>query len=60
MNKVLGIDAGHASMDTAPMMESAPVVEQPVMAAADSASFDSSDEGEEDTLSYFDKLAQQS
>jgi len=60
MNKVLGVDAGHAAMDTAPMMESAPVVEQPIPgAAAESAPFSTSDEGEEDTLSYFDKLAQQ-
>ena len=60
LNKVLGVDAGHASLDTAPMMQSAPVVEAVSMPAADSAPFDTSDEGEEDTLSYFDKLAQQS
>jgi hypothetical protein len=59
LNKVLGVDAGHVSMDAAPMMETAPVVEQPAMATADSTPFNSSDEGEEDTLSYFDKLAQQ-
>ena len=59
LNKVLGVDAGHMSMDTAPMMESAPVVEQPSMSAVDSAPFNTSDEAEEDTLSYFDKLAQQ-
>ena len=59
MNKVLGVDAGHMSIDTAPMMESAPVVEQPSMAAVESAPFNTSDEAEEDTLSYFDKLAQQ-
>jgi hypothetical protein len=59
LNKVLNIDAGHASIDAAPMMESAPVVEQPSMPAAESAPFSTSDEGEEDTLSYFDKLAQQ-
>jgi len=59
LNKVLGIDAGHASLDTAPMMQSAPVVEAVSMPAADSAPFDTSDEAEEDTLSYFDKLAQQ-
>ncbi len=56
LNKVLGVDAGHAA--AAPVVE-APVVEQPTMASADSAPFSSSDEGEEDTLSYFDKLAQQ-
>jgi hypothetical protein len=60
MNKVLGVDAGHAAMNTAPMMESAPVVEQPIPGeAVESAPFSTSDEGEEDTLSYFDKLAQQ-
>ena len=59
MNKVLGVDAGHVSMDNNSMMQSAPVVEQPTMAAAESAPLSSSDEGEEDTLSYFDKLAQQ-
>ena len=56
LNKVLGVEAGHAA--AAPVVE-APVVEQPTMASADSAPFSSSDEGEEDTLSYFDKLAQQ-
>jgi hypothetical protein len=59
MNKVLGVDAGHISMDNNSMMQSAPVVEQPTMPAAESVSMSSSDEGEEDTLSYFDKLAQQ-
>ncbi len=59
MNKVLGVDAGHVAMDNNSMMQSAPVVEQPTMAAAESAPLSSSDEGEEDTLSYFDKLAQQ-
>ena len=59
MNKVLGVDAGHVAMDNNSMMQSAPVVEQPTMAAAESAPLSSSDEGEEDTLSYFGKLAQQ-
>jgi hypothetical protein len=59
MNKVLGVDAGHISMDNNSMMQSAPVVEQPTMAATESVSMSSSDEAEEDTLSYFDKLAQQ-
>jgi len=59
LNKVLGVDAGHISMDNNSMMQSAPVVEQPTMPAAESAYMSSSDEGEEDTLSYFDKLAQQ-
>jgi hypothetical protein len=40
-------------------MAEAPVVEQPVMAEADSAPFAADDGGEEDTLSYFDRLAQQ-
>jgi len=57
LNKVLGVDAGHAAVE-APMVE-APVVEQPTIASADSAPFSTSDEAEEDTLSYFDKLAQQ-
>jgi hypothetical protein len=37
----------------------APVVEEPTMATADAAPFET-DEGEEDTLSYFDRLAKQS
>ncbi len=57
LNKVLGVDAGHAAVE-APMTE-APVVEQPVMAEADSAPFAADDGEEEDTLSYFDRLAQQ-
>ena len=59
LNKVLGVDAGHASIDAAPMMQSAPVVEAVSMPAAEASGFNTSDEGEEDTLSYFDKLAQQ-
>ena len=57
LNKVLGVDAG-VSMETP--MESAPVVEQPTMATADAAPFETDDSGEEDTLSYFDRLAKQS
>ena len=58
LNRVLGVDAG-VSMD-APM-ESAPVVEQPVMASDDSQPFaDTADSGDdEDTLSYFAKLAKE-
>jgi hypothetical protein len=56
LNKVLGVDAG-ITMETP--MESAPVVEQPTMATVESAPF-ASDDGEEDTLSYFDRLAKQS
>ena len=57
LNKVLGVDAGHAAVE-APMAE-APVVEQPVMAEADSVPFATDNAEEEDTLSYFDRLAQQ-
>ena len=55
LNRVLGVDAG-VSMD-AP--SPAPVVEQPVMASDDGQPFaDTADSGEEeDTLSYFAKLA---
>jgi len=56
LNKVLGVDAG-ITMETP--MESAPVVEQPTMATEDASPF-ASDDGEEDTLSYFDRLAKQS
>ena len=56
LNKVLGVDAG-ITMETP--MEAAPVVEEPTMATADAAPFDT-DDGEEDTLSYFDRLAKQS
>ena len=60
MNKVLGVDAGHISMDNNSVMQSAPVIEQPsVGTTTESVSMSSSDEAEEDTLSYFDKLAQQ-
>ena len=55
LNRVLGVDAG-VSMDTP---SPAPVVEQPVMASDDGQPFaDTADSGEEeDTLSYFAKLA---
>ena len=55
LNRVLGVDAG-VSMDTP---SPAPVVEQPVMASDDAQPFaDTADSGEEeDTLSYFAKLA---
>ena len=56
LNKVLGVDAG-ITMETP--MESAPVVEEPTMATEDASPF-TSDDGEEDTLSYFDRLAKQS
>jgi hypothetical protein len=55
LNKVLGVEAG-VSMETP---SPAPVVEEPTMATADAAPFET-DEGEEDTLSYFDRLAKQS
>ena len=55
LNRVLGVDAG-VSMDTP---SPAPVVEEPVMASDDGQPFaDTADSGtEEDTLSYFAKLA---
>ena len=55
LNRVLGVDAG-VSMDTP---SPAPVVEQPVMASDDAQPFaDTADSSEEeDTLSYFAKLA---
>jgi hypothetical protein len=58
LNRVLGVDAG-VSMD-APM-ESAPVVEQPMAAAASEpmANTASDDGDDEDTLSYFAKLAKE-
>ena len=55
LNKVLGVDAGMSIETPAP----APVVEQPTMATEEAAPFES-DDGEEDTLSYFDRLAKQS
>ena len=58
LNRVLGVDAG-VSMD-APM-ESAPVVEQPMATAASEPMADTAtDDGDdEDTLSYFAKLAKE-
>jgi len=58
LNRVLGVDAG-VSMD-APM-ESAPVAEQPMAAAASEPMADTAtDDGDdEDTLSYFAKLAKE-
>ena len=59
LNKVLGVDAGHYSAEST--MSQTPVAEAPTMAAADT-SFppveDNSDE--DDTLSYFAKLAKES
>ena len=55
LNKVLGVDAGMSIETPAP----APVVEEPTMATEEAAPFES-DDGEEDTLSYFDRLAKQS
>ena len=56
LNKVLGVDAGVTMEAPSP----APVVEEPTMATADAAPFETDDSGEEDTLSYFDRLAKQS
>ena len=55
-NRVLGVDAGE-SMD-APVMQTAEPAAQP--ASADAMPFGEPDDGkeEEDTLSYFAKLAQ--
>ena len=60
LNKVLGVDAGHAPME-APVVENVMAAPTPQygIALQDSPEPASSDEGEEDTLSYFDKLAQQ-
>ncbi len=61
MNKVLGVDAGHAPM-AAPVVEN--VMEAPAATAAyatqDSPEPASSDSDEDDTLSYFAKLAKDS
>jgi len=59
LNKVLGVDAGHAPMAApvvdnvmeSPTMQSAPVVDEPVVGNSDD---------EDDTLSYFAKLAKDS
>tara|TARA_B100000902_G_scaffold366643_1_gene388566 strand:- start:349 stop:1239 length:891 start_codon:yes stop_codon:yes gene_type:complete len=55
LNKVLGVDAGMSIETPTP----APIVEEPTMATEEAAPF-ASDDGEEDTLSYFDRLAKQS
>ena len=58
LNRVLGVDAG-VSMDTP---SPAPVVEEPVIASDDAMPFgepDSANAEEEDTLSYFAKLAKE-
>ena len=57
LNRVLGVEAG-VSMDTP---SPAPVVEEPVMASDDGQPFaETADSGEEeDTLSYFAKLAKE-
>ena len=56
LNRVLGVDAGVSMEAPAP----APVVEAPTMASTDAMPFGEPDNGkeEDDTLSYFAKLAQ--
>jgi hypothetical protein len=58
MNKVLGIQAGHAEAAPSTLPESAPAIE-PVSAPAETQAPVASADDEEDTLSYFAKLAQQ-
>jgi|TARA_B110000977_G_scaffold198459_1_gene283359 hypothetical protein len=60
MNKVLGTDAGHKSVEYT-AMDNTPVVESPMEAQAQAtmAAPASTNEEEEDTLSYFDRLAKQ-
>jgi len=62
LNKVLGVDAGHAAMEYASpvktMAEQAPSAESFVRDAPAMASTDSDDE--DDTLSYFEKIARES
>jgi len=55
LNRVLGVDAGVSVEAPAP----APVVEQPVMASSEPA-FAESDDGDDDTMSYFARLAKES
>ena len=56
LNKVLGVDAGHAPM-SAPVVEN--VMEAPAIETAAPSTM-SDDSGEDDTLSYFAKLAKDS
>ena len=56
LNKVLGVDAGHAPM-AAPVVEN--VMEAPAIETAAPSTM-SDDSGEDDTLSYFAKLAKDS
>jgi hypothetical protein len=58
LNKVLGIDAGHAPA-AAPVMNEAPAA-QPVNDPAPFAETEDSSSDEDDTLSYFAKLAKES
>jgi hypothetical protein len=55
LNKVLGVSAGVEAVES--IMESAPAQAAPVMSTAEAESFGSSSESEDDTLSYFNKLA---
>ena len=56
LNKVLGISAGVEAVES--IMDSAPAEAAPVMSTAEAESFGNTSESEdEDTLSYFNKLA---
>ena len=55
LNKVLGISAGAEAVES--IMDSAPAEAAPVMSTADAESFGSTETEDEDTLSYFNKLA---
>tara|TARA_X000000950_G_scaffold155683_2_gene190815 strand:+ start:809 stop:1714 length:906 start_codon:yes stop_codon:yes gene_type:complete len=56
LNKVLGISAGVEAVES--IMDSAPAQAAPVMSTAEAESFgDTSESEDEDTLSYFNKLA---
>jgi len=59
LNKVLGVDAGHAPMAT-PEPVASDVMEAPSIPTASTAIDTSSSDDEDDTLSYFAKLAQES
>ena len=55
LNKVLGISAGMEAADS--IMDSAPAEAAPTMTTAEAESFGSTEAEDDDTLSYFNKLA---
>ena len=57
LNRVLGIDGGDAMESS--FVQTAPTSPAPDMATAEPVSEESSEREEEDTLSYFAKLAQE-